>query len=60
MHGTHLDIVGEMVYGTARDILSFVANTSLVGDSCSVVSDGTSWFYEAYSGADGGITTGQT
>ena len=60
MHGTHLDIVGELVYGTARDILSFVANTSLVGDSCSVVSDGTSWFYEAYSGADGGITTGQT
>ena len=60
MHGTHLDIVGELVYGTARDIMSFVANVSLVGDSCVVTSDGTSYFYEAYSGADGGITTGQT
>jgi len=60
MHGTHLDIVGELVYGTARDIMSFVANTSLVGDRCRVVCDGVSWFYEASSGADGGITTGQT
>jgi hypothetical protein len=60
MHGTHIDIVGELVYATARDILSFVANTSLVGDSMEVVSDGTSWFYTAQSGADGGITTGQT
>jgi len=60
MSGTHLDIVGELVYGTARDIMSFVASTSLVGDNCTIVSDGTSWFYEAYSGADGGITTGQT
>jgi hypothetical protein len=60
MHGTHIDIVGELEYGTARDILSFVANTSKVGDSMEVVSDGTSWFYTAQSGADGGITTGQT
>lgn len=60
MHGTFLDIVGELVYATARDKISFVANTSLVGDNCAVVSDGTSWFYTAFGGADGSIITGQT
>jgi len=60
MHGVHLDIVGELVYATARDILTFVANISLVGDRMEVVSDGTSWFYTAFGGADGAITTGQT
>lgn len=60
MHGTHIDIVGELVYATARDIITFVASTSLVGDSVELVSDGTSWFFTAQSGADGGITTGQT
>ncbi len=60
MYGTHLDIVGELVYSSARDILSFVANVSLQGDSCTVFSDGVSWYYEAYAGANGGITTGQT
>lgn len=60
MHGTWIDIVGELTYATAQDILSFVANVSLVGDSMTVVSDGTSWFFQAQSGANGGITTGQT
>ena len=60
MHGVNLDIVGELVYATARDIISFVASTSLVGDRVEVTSDGTSWFYTAFSGANGGITTGQT
>jgi len=60
MYGNTLDIVGEMVYGSAQDIISFVASTSVVGDRVDVVSDGTSWFYTALSGANGGITTGQT
>jgi hypothetical protein len=60
MSGTVLDIVGELVYATARDIMSFVASTSLIGDRCDIVSDGTNWYYKAFSGANGGITTGQT
>ena len=60
MYGTTLDIVGELVYGSARDIISFVASTSVVGDRVDVVSDGTNWYYKAFSGADGGITTGAT
>ena len=60
MSGVALDIVGELVYATARDIISFVASTSLVGDRVDVISDGTNWYYTAFSGADGGITTGQT
>ena len=59
MHGTTIDIT-DTVYATARDIISFVASTSLVGDSVEVTSDGTSWFYRAHSGANNGISTGQT
>jgi hypothetical protein len=62
MHGLIIDIdaTTPTLYATARDIISFVAATSVVGDKVHVVSDGTSWFYTAISGADGGITTGQT
>jgi len=60
MSGFVLDIVGELVYATARDIISFVANTSLIGDKVTMISDGTNWYYEALGGADGAVTTGQT
>jgi len=60
MDGVLLDIVGELVYAADRDIISFVASTSLSGDRVDVVCDGTTWHYKAFSGANGGITTGQT
>lgn len=60
MSGVVLDIVGELVYATARDIISFVASTSVIGDRLDIVCDGINWYYKAFSGADGGITTGQT
>lgn len=60
MYGTYIDIVGELVYFSAQDILSFVASTSVIGDRVKVESDGTNWYCKAISGADGGITTGQT
>jgi len=60
LYGTTLDIVGDLVYGSAQDVINFVASTSVVGDRAEVVSDGTSWYYTAFSGADGGITTGAT
>lgn len=56
MQGTFLDIVGELTPITAKNTLNFVANTSLVGDSATFESDGTSWFCTSFSKADGGIT----
>jgi len=60
MTGFVLDVVGELTYATARDIISFVASTAVLGDRVEMVCDGTNWYYKAFSGADGGITTGQT
>ncbi len=60
MSGTISDIVGETVYGTAQDIISFIASTSVLGDRVDIACDGTLWHYRGVSGADGGITTGQT
>ena len=55
-----LDIVGELVYATGRDVVTFADGVSLAGDRLEVVSDGTNWFCKAFSGADGGITVGVT
>ena len=60
MHGTWIDVSGELTYFTAQDILTFVLNKSKIGDSMTAVSDGTSWFCQAQSGLDAGITTGAT
>ena len=60
MSGTISDIVGETVYGTAQDIISFIASTSVLGDRVDLSCDGTIWAYRAVSGANGGITSGQT
>jgi len=65
MSGYIIDILGASttalgVYATARDIISFVATTSLIGDRLDIICDGTNWYYIGHSGADGGMTTGQT
>ena len=60
LYGTLIDIVGELVYFSAQDVVNFVASTSLVGDRLEVECDGTNWYCTAISGADGGITTGAT
>ena len=60
LYGTLLDIVGEQVAFAARDKVNFVANTSLVGDSLDVISDGTNWYCRAFSAANGGISTSVT
>jgi hypothetical protein len=60
LQGTYIDIVGEMVSIASQDTLNFVANTALVGDYLEVESDGTSWFCNARSGANGGITVAVT
>ena len=60
LYGTFLDIVGELTYFSAQDVLNFVASTALVGDELTVESDGVVWYCNAKSGANGGITTGVT
>lgn len=40
---------------TATDV-TFVANTSVIGDSAELFSDGTNWYARAYTNAAGGIT----
>jgi len=60
LYGTLLDIVGEQVAVTAQDTVNFVANTSLVGDSLEVESDGTNWYVAAKSLANGGMTVAAT
>lgn len=42
------------------DLITFVANTAVVGDWVEVISDGTSWFLAGMCSADGGITLGST
>jgi len=56
LHGTFLDIVGELTVIVAQDTLNFVASTALKGDRLEVESDGSVWYCKAISGADGGIT----
>ena len=60
LFGTLLDIVGELVYFSAQDVVRFVASTSLIGDRLEVESDGTNWYCKAFSGANGGITVAVT
>lgn len=38
------------------DTLNFVANTAVVGDSATLVCNGTNWFVKAFCNATGGIT----
>ena len=60
MSGVWLDIVGELTYATARDIISFVENKSVIGDRLDIISDGTNWYFKAFVGVDAAMTTGQS
>jgi hypothetical protein len=42
--------------GVTATTITFVANTAVIGDSCEVISDGTSWYAKAFCNATGGIT----
>lgn len=50
------DVNSSLVLAANEDSINFVASTCLVGDRVSVISDGTSWFVDGFSGAGGGIT----
>ena len=54
-----LDIVGELVYATGRDVVTFVSG-GVAGDRLEVVSDGANWFCMGWAGVDSKMTTGQS
>jgi len=54
-----LDIVGELVYATGRDVVTFV-DGGKAGDRLEVECDGTNWFCMGWTGVDAKMTTGQT
>lgn len=59
--GGTIEIAGTASpYINNGDLITFVANTAVVGDWVELVSDGTSWFLSGMSSADGGITLGST
>jgi len=55
-----LDIVGELTYTAARDVITFADGVSVAGDKVEVFCDGSRWYCYCMSGANGGITTGVT
>lgn len=47
---------GDATGGTAVDVITFVANKSLIGDRVELICDGTLWYAIAYSQVFDGIT----
>lgn len=59
--GGTIEIAGTASpYINNGDLITFVANTAVVGDWVELTSDGTSWFLSGMCSADGGITLGST
>lgn len=50
------DVNSARVLAANEDSINIVASTAIVGDWVEVISDGTSWFVDGFSGAAGGIT----
>lgn len=48
---------GSGVAGTAADVVTFVANQSIIGDTITVESDGTNWLWTGQVDINPGITT---
>ena len=42
------------------DVITFVNSGGNVGDRCTMIANGTSWYFKCTTGTDGGITTGTT
>jgi len=51
-----VDTADDGPYDDDGDIITFVANTALVGDWVDMISDGTSWYITGQTKADGGAT----
>lgn len=47
-------------YDNNADVITFIQAVAVVGDYVEMVSDGTSWYFNGQTNADGGVTTGTT
>ena len=54
------DTSDDGVYDTNADTVNFVANIAVVGDYLKCISDGTGWYCNGQSNADGGFTASTT
>lgn len=55
-----VDTADDGPYSANADTLNFVASVAVVGDFVEMFSDGTSWYFNGQTNADGGITLSTT
>jgi len=52
-----VDTSDDGPYDANADVINFVASVAVIGDYVEMVSDGTSWYFNGQTNADGGVTT---
>lgn len=55
-----VDSTEDGPYDDNADVITFIQAVAVVGDYVEMISDGTSWYFNGQTNADGGITTGTT
>lgn len=55
-----VDTSDDGPYSATGDLVTFVDGVAVVGDYVEVISDGTSWYLDGQTNADGGVTIGST
>ena len=53
--GWGMDVTATLTDAIDNNLVKFVSGTSIVGDVIRLINDGTTWWCESHSGADGGI-----
>ena len=53
--GWGMDVTATLTYAINNNLVKFVSGAAIVGDVIRLVNDGTTWWCESHSGADGGI-----
>ena len=53
--GWGMDVTATLTDAIDNNLVKFVSGTAIVGDVIRLVNDGTTWWCESHSGADGGI-----
>ncbi|MCK5132403.1 MAG: hypothetical protein KAR40_09675 [Candidatus Sabulitectum sp.] len=55
-----VDTSDDGPYSAVGDLITFVDGVAVVGDYVEMISDGTSWYLNGQTNADGGVTIGST
>lgn len=55
-----VDTADDGPYDDNADVITFIQAVAVVGDYVEMISDGTSWYFNGQTNADGGVTTGTT